>query len=118
LYTLGTYPAAYIQSLWISAYFAGQIPLGSHEEVLDRTYRDSQYCMLRAAGGYGRSAPDLVWDTLPYFDVLLGDLGMGRDAFGGAGKGMFVGHGPEDWSGCVGEWEARMKEKGEGKKGV
>ncbi|KAH4048145.1 hypothetical protein HBI82_211240 [Parastagonospora nodorum] len=118
LYTLGTYPAAYIQSLWISAYFADQLPLGSHEEVLNRTYRDSQYCALRAAGGYGRSAPDLVWDTLPYFDVLMEDLGMGKGMFGGAGKGMFAGHGPEDWRGCVGKWEERMRDRGDRKKGV
>lgn len=74
--------------------------------------------MLRAAGGYGRSAPDLVWDTLPYFDVLLGDLGMRKDVSGGAGKGMFGGHEPEDWRGCVGKWEERMKGKGEGEKRV
>jgi len=108
LHCLGTFPLAYIQSLWIDAYFDGKLalPFPSPEKVLEETYRDTQYCVLRSAAGYGRVAPDIVFDSLPYFDGLLEDLGLeGRRKGGLLGLGEVCrGHGPGDYRGLLDEW--------------
>ncbi|CAO2656480.1 Nn.00g052830.m01.CDS01 [Neocucurbitaria sp. VM-36] len=120
---LGTFPCAYLQSLWITTFFDGTLalppPTTSPEQIRAETYRDTQYGVIRAAMGYGRTLPDLVFDSLPYFDVLVGDLGCE-----GKRKGGFVGvrecvgsYGPEDYRGLIGEVERRVG-RGEGKKGV
>lgn len=69
---------------------------------------------MRTAGGYGRTAPDVVFDTLPYFDVLLRDLGLEARRKGGGVREVVSSYGPEDWRGLVGEWVE--KERREGKK--
>ncbi|KAF2259942.1 flavin-binding monooxygenase-like protein-like protein [Lojkania enalia] len=130
LMTLGTAPCAYLQALWLAAYFEGKVPLpdtstaASADLVKYEVYRDTQYCALRNAMGYGNQYPDLVFDSLPYFDLLMRDLG-----FEGKRKGKLLGvrrwgaecfssYGPEDYVGLVDEWENRDKESGEGKKHV
>lgn len=118
LHTLGTFPCAYIQSLWITAYLDGSLalPVASEEQILAETYRNTQYFVIRGALGLGATLPDMVFDTLPYFDLLLRDLGLE-----GKRKGRVLGlrecvrsYGPEDWRGLVDEWEVRQG--GEGKK--
>jgi hypothetical protein len=48
MYTLGTFPLAYIQSLWIAAYFDDKltVSLPSPEKTLEETYLHTQYCAL------------------------------------------------------------------------
>ncbi|KAF2277765.1 flavin-binding monooxygenase-like protein-like protein [Westerdykella ornata] len=112
--TLGTAPCAYIQALWLAAYFDGTLPLPtskSPSEIKYDTYLETQYCALRHAMGYGNKFPDLVFDSLPYFDVLLRDLG-----FEGKRKGRFTteyfgSYGPEDYRGLVDEWQKRITEQ-------
>ena len=120
LHTLGTFPCAYIQSLWITAYLDGTLalPSASAEQIRAETYRNTQYCVLRHTFGYGRVSPDLVWDSLPYFDMLLKDLGfMGKRKGGWFGVRECVkSYGPEDYRGLLEEWERRQD--GAGKKDV
>jgi hypothetical protein len=124
LMTLGSAPCAYLQSLWLTAYLDGtmELPSTSFEQLKHEIYRDTQYCVLRNAMGYGNKYPDLVFDSLPYFDALMRDLG-----FEGKRKGMFLGltnwvaecgksYGPQDYSGLVGEWERRLEGGKETKK--
>ncbi|KAF2641261.1 FAD/NAD(P)-binding domain-containing protein [Massarina eburnea CBS 473.64] len=126
LMSLGNASCAYLQSLWLAAYFDGTLPLPevSSEQLKYETYRDTQYCALRNAMGYGNKFPDLVFDSLPYFDALMRDLG-----FDGKRKGMVFGmknwgaesfrsYGPEDYRGLVDEWQKRVEGDGEGKKNV
>jgi hypothetical protein len=111
LYCLGSFPLAYIQSLWISAYFDDKLslPFEADEKVVEKVYRDTQYCVLRTAGGgYGRTAPDVVFDSLPYFDVLLRDLGLEARRKGEWWKEIVASYGPEDWRGLVAEWEMKQ----------
>jgi len=124
LMSLGNASCAYLQSLWLTAYFDGTLVLSttSKEQIEQDTYRDTEYCKLRGAMGYGHKFPDLVFDSLPYFDKLLGDLGFeGKRKPKVAGvrnwrKEAFVGYAPGDYRGLVKEWEERNK--GEGKKYV
>lgn len=112
--TLGTTSSAYIQALWLAAYFDGALPLSifkSPSDIKYQTYLETQYCAIRHAMGYGNKFPDLVFDSLPYFDVLLRDLG-----FEGKRKGRFTAeyfgsYGPEDYRGLVDEWRTRIAEK-------
>ena len=116
MYCLGAFPLAYIQSLWIATYFSSSLPLPDDDKAIEGTYRDTQYCVMRSAAGYGRVAPDLVFDSLPYFDVLLRDLGLEGKRKGGLGE-VWKGYGPEDYRGLVGEWMDRNEREGvEGKK--
>jgi hypothetical protein len=111
MFCLGSYPLAYIQSLWITAYFDDKLssPFPAPEQVVEETYRDTQYFVLRTASGYGRTAPDVVFDTLPYFDMLLRDLGLEGRRKGGGVKDIVSSYGPEDWKGLVGEWVDKQK---------
>lgn len=112
LYCLGTFPCAYLQSLWITAYFDDVLPAPfvSPATLRKETYRYTQYCALRGAMSHGRVFPDLVFDSLPYFDQLLGDLGMsgkrkgGRWSFGEVVKS----YGPEDYKGLLDEVERKL----------
>lgn len=109
LHTLGTFPCAYIQSLWITAYLDGNLVLPSNgqvEAIKAETLRNSQYCTLRHTFGYGSVSPDLVWDSLPYFDTLLKDLGIEERRKGGwfGLRECIKSYGPEDYRGMVEEW--------------
>jgi hypothetical protein len=126
LMSLNNTSCAYLQSIWLAAYLDGtlELPTTPSEQLRHETYRDTQYCVLRNAMGYGNQYPDLVFDSLPYFDALMRDLG-----FEGKRKGKLLGmknwgaecwksYGTEDYRGLVEEWEGRMKGDGEGKKSI
>jgi len=126
LMTLGNASSAYIQSLWLAAYLDDTLELANtpSEQLIHDTYRDTQYCALRNAMGYGNKFPDLVFDSLPYHDALMRDLG-----FDGKRKGMVLGfrnwgaecwksYGPEDYRGLVEKWEHKIERNGEGKKTI
>lgn len=120
LLNLGTFSCAYIQSLWIAAYFddALSVPIASPELILSEVYRDSQYCVLRGPTTSGRILPDVVFDSLPYFDLLLHDLGLEGKRKGGllGVRECVKSYGPEDYRGLLAQWEERRG--GEGKKTV
>ncbi|KAF2121997.1 hypothetical protein BDV96DRAFT_609096 [Lophiotrema nucula] len=111
LMTLGNASCAYLQSLWLTAYLDGTLPLPSVsssselEKVRYETYKETQYCALRNAMGYGNKFPDLVFDSLPYFDLLMGDLGFKGKRKQGE---CFQSYGPEDYRGLVEQWEERV----------
>jgi hypothetical protein len=110
VYCLGTFPLAYIQSLWIAAYFSASLPITqSPQKVLQDTYRHTQYCVMRSAGGYGRVAPDIVFDSLPYVDMLLRDIGLDGRRKGGSVRELWKSYGPEDYRGLIGEWTERER---------
>ena len=107
LMSLGAFPCAYIQSIWIAAWLDGTMsaPITlSHSKVLEATYRDTQYCVIRGAMSYGHTLPDLVFDTLPYFDMLLEDLKdhtINGHRKGWALKECVSSYGPEDYRGLL-----------------
>jgi hypothetical protein len=126
LMSLGNTSCAYLQSLWLAAYFDGTLTLPdiAVDQLKYEMYRDTQYCALRNAMGYGNKYPDLVFDSLPYFDVLMRDLGLE-----GKRKGTFLGiknwgaecfrsYGPEDYRGLVDDWKKRVECGGEDKKNI
>ena len=61
--------------------------------------------------GQGARYPDFVFDAVPYFDLLLGDLGLKywRKGWGIVGEIFGGGYGPEDYTGLIEEWLARKR---------
>lgn len=111
LMCLGGTPCAYLQALWLTAYLDGtlQLPQVDDERIKHDVYRDTQHFVLRNAAGYGSVYPDLVFDSLPYFDALMQDLGFQAKRKGGLWVAeAFNSYGPEDYEGLVEEWKNRM----------
>jgi hypothetical protein len=98
--SVSTVTVARVQALWITAYFGNDIPsLGSKSSYADNkiewnTVLHSQFGKWRhpaAGGGYGERVPDMAFDSLPFVDLLLKDLGLlatGKVA-GGGGSGLY-----------------------------
>ncbi|KAL5465836.1 hypothetical protein PMIN06_000431 [Paraphaeosphaeria minitans] len=91
-----------------------KLPQASSEKIRREVYRDTQYCALRHAMRCGDVYPDMVFDSLPYFDALLRDLGL-EDKRKGTVLGCkhwvaesFQSYGPKDYEGLVDEWKRMM----------
>jgi hypothetical protein len=95
-----------LQALWMTAYFAGGIEsLQSldEQEIKREAQLENQYCRLRhPVSRY----PDFVFDSIPYNDLLLGDLGLKAHRKNGRFAEIFDPYGPEDYKGIIEEWKA------------
>lgn len=71
---------AQAQALWIMAYFENRLLADLDPEVVRKEAMwHTEYERLRRpreSGGSGASFPDLVFDSIPYVDLLLEDLGL------------------------------------------
>lgn len=112
LYCLATFPCAYLQSLWITAYFDDVLPtpFATPDTLREETYRYTQYCALRGAMSHGRVFPDLVFDSLPYFDQILRDLGLSGKRKGGwwMFREAMASYGPTDYKGLLEDVERKL----------
>lgn len=104
---------AHVQALWINAYLTGTLPgapdAWSDEAVAaarQETVLHSRYLKWRYPGGHGASQPDFVFDALPYFDMLLKDMGLNIYKKGGWLAEATTPYGPEDYRGLMEEWLA------------
>ena len=118
--TIATSITAQVQALWISAFFQNRLPLLSDKALRDpaieaRISSESmlwaRYTALRhpsVASGFGEQVPDLAFESLPYVDVLVGDLGLRkwrkREGWWW-GREWLEPYGHGDYSGLVREWE-------------
>lgn len=104
----------HIQALWINAYFLGQglsLPnLDDDEERNKMRYETvlySRFGKWRYPAGRGSQFPDMVFDALPYVDLLARDLGVRVHRKGGGVKEWYEPYGPEDYSDVVQEWKEK-----------
>lgn len=70
---------AQCQALWITAFFQDNLLHLDRANVLSDTIFHTEYERLRRpreAGGSGNRYPDLVFDSIPYVDLLLEDIGL------------------------------------------
>ncbi|KAF4634151.1 hypothetical protein G7Y89_g3967 [Cudoniella acicularis] len=98
---------AQAQALWITAFFQDKLPVLNPDSVLHETYFHSEYERIRRpkeAGGSGERFPDLVFDSLPYVDLLLDDLGMRTKRKESWWKEVFQPYTLGDYRGLVQEW--------------
>ena len=64
-----------LQCLWAYAYLNNHLAIDT-STVFDETALFARYTRYRSPYGHGRFFPDLVFDQVPYFDVLMQDLGF------------------------------------------
>ena len=136
LHTIQSAVQAEICSLWAYGYMFGRLrePLMSisqssgplkcrieksgrgreeQEKVLYDTALFNRFGMRRAPYGFGSRYPDMVFDGIPYFDLLLRDLGLQywRKGWGWLGEVFGGNYWPADYTGLVQEWKESQKIK-------
>jgi hypothetical protein len=67
----------------------------------------SQFGKWRYPAGYGARFPDFAFDSLPYLDLLLSELGLKAHRKEGRIAEWFTPYGPEDYGDLIGEWRAK-----------
>lgn len=100
---------AEIQGLWLTAYLDGKLTIDkSPEEIKWEATLHSQFEVRRHPFGYGHNHPDVIFEVMPYFDLMLSELGLKSHRKGGFLKEIFSPYGPEDYRGIVDEWKAKQ----------
>lgn len=100
-----------IQCLWALAYMTGKLKSPAESgKVFRETAIFQRYTQHRAPYGHGKFYPDLVLDQLPYWDVLLNDLGVETKRKGGGFREIFEPYTQKDYTGLVDEWLLRQKQ--------
>lgn len=104
--TLSNSMVAQTQALWLASYLSGRLsPLESKTcaEIEYETVLQSEFGKWRTPAGYGDRFPDIVFDTMPYIDLMLEELGLEKRRKGGW-REWLEGYGPDDYRGLVEEW--------------
>ena len=99
-----------LQCMWAYAYLSGQLPIDA-STVFDETALFSRWARYRSPYGHGRFFPDLVFDQVPYFDVLMQDLGLPYWRKKNWFRELFSPYGPEDYKGVIQEWKLAQDRK-------
>ena len=81
------------------------------DEVMYDTALFSRFGRWRCPRGQGARLPDFVFDGIPYFDLLLGDLGISGWLMGWGWFVLVFGgvYGPKEYMGVASEWLAKKK---------
>ena len=109
---------AQAQALWLTAYFSGRLksdteapkagPAFDEEKVKWETILHSQFCKWRYPAGHGDRYPDVVFDGVPYVDMLLRDLGLKTRRKDGRWKEFTSPYVPGDYKGLIDEWKVQV----------
>ncbi len=124
--SVSTAICATVQALWIVAFLDNEMKSipdvrteKGEEEVAREVMLHTQWNRWRHPTGYGGQIPDFAFDSLPYTDMLLGDLGLKVRRKGGDNGGWFSWfreisepYGPEDYVGLVDEWAEKRRHCG------
>ncbi|KID84466.1 Flavin-binding monooxygenase-like family protein [Metarhizium guizhouense ARSEF 977] len=112
---------AHIQSLWIAAYMSGSLSRdatrnllepGALEELQYQTVLVNRFGKWRYPVDWGNKAPSFIFDAVPYYDVLLQDLGLNFTRKQGLLSYLFEPYGPQDYRDTTMEWLAKLKTLG------
>ena len=117
--SIHTTSTAQAQALWLTAYFSGYLPRtetpsSNGSATFDRArvrweaVLHSRFGKWRYPGGFGKRFPDIVFDAVPYIDMLLRDMGLRNRRKSGFWSEMFHPYGPQDYVGLVDEWKAMV----------
>ncbi|KAF8456576.1 hypothetical protein BGX38DRAFT_1266322 [Terfezia claveryi] len=95
------------QALWLAAYFGQKLKLNLDDEakVKREAILHARFGKWRCPGGSGSLWPDFVFDSIPYVDLLLADVGLNGRRKGGMLKECFQPYGTKDYLGLVEEWK-------------
>lgn len=96
---------AQIQGLWITAYFDNKLQTPQDPiSIQQDTILHNRFLQWRYSKGHGDRFPDMVFDILPYFDMLLSDLGLESHRKKNLVAELFFPYGQKDYVGLVQEW--------------
>lgn len=103
---------AQVQALWITAFLDDKIPglqpsTVNLEEARYEAILRGVYGILRRprqCGGAAEKHADLVFDSLPYIDCLLSDIGLKKNRKSGYWSTAFTSHTPRDYRGLIEEY--------------
>ncbi|KAF9888280.1 hypothetical protein FE257_008850 [Aspergillus nanangensis] len=112
--TVCTASFATAQGLWITAFFDGSLTRApkSQEDVAKEILCHTQFQKWRYPCGYGASIPDFAFDSIPYVDLLLKDLGLRNHRKASPMVEMVESYGPADYKGLTQEWLETQRELG------
>ena len=85
---------------------------GDFDEIMYDTALFNRFGKWRTPWGFGARYPDLAFDSIPYLDLLLRDLGLRswRKGWGWLGEITGGGYGPTDYRGLVEEWKQNQRQ--------
>lgn len=107
--TVFTSVFASVQGLWISAYFDGKLARApkSEAEVTKEVMLHTQFGRWRYPCGYGASLPDFAFDSVPYVDLLLNDLGLKAHRKASSIIELVEAYKPADYASVAQEWQEK-----------
>ncbi|KXJ88587.1 putative dimethylaniline monooxygenase [Microdochium bolleyi] len=111
--TVTTSIFASVQALWITAYFDGALSraASTEDEVVREVLLHTQWNKWRYPCGYGASLPDFAFDSIPYVDLLVRDLGLDNHRGKSRLADVLKPYKPRDYAGLDQEWLASQQEK-------
>jgi len=100
-------------ALWISAFLDGKLEriAKSQQEITDEVMLHTQWGKWRYPCGYGASLPDFVFEGVPYFDLLLRDMGLENHRQKNLWQELTSPYYPACYNGVVEEWQAKQESK-------
>jgi len=102
-----------VQCLWALAYLNGKLASVDQDVRDGRIFQEAatfqRFTQHRAPYGHGRFYPDLVFDQLPYWDMLLHDLGLQTRRKSGVLREIFEPYTQADYRGLTQEWIERNR---------
>ncbi|ELQ45149.1 hypothetical protein MCOR02_006872 [Pyricularia oryzae] len=104
-----------VQSLWAASYLLGHAlddpnldgSPRSAKAIFEEAALLQRWSQRRAPLGHGRSFPDMVFDQIPYWDLLLHDLGLPTARKGSLWRELFEPYTQQDFGGLVDEYLAK-----------
>lgn len=110
--SLGQPISAQIQGLWITSYLDGTLDVSqSTEEVEYSTELFVRYSKWRTPGGCGGKHGDMIFETMPYWDQLLQDIGLPFKRKATWLQEIFMPYCVADYAGLVDQW-IQLKQQG------
>ncbi|KID85845.1 Flavin monooxygenase-like protein [Metarhizium guizhouense ARSEF 977] len=105
--TVSTTMFANAQALWISAFFDGKLRRepGSQADVMHEVLLHTEFGKWRYPCGYGAELPDFAFDSVPYVDLLLNDLGLKVHRKQSWLMELVAPYKPRDYRGLMEEWQ-------------
>ena len=101
---------ATVQALWICAFLDDKLVRAprNEAEVTQEIMLHTQFEKWRWPCGYGAHLPDFAFDSLPYVDMLLNDLGIKRHRKASQLQELAEAYKPWDYKGITGEFVERV----------
>lgn len=108
--SIHTVMVAQVQALWATAFFHGRIPslaTRDFDQLRYETFLETEYEKIRRpkeGAGAGGQFLDLVFDTVPYIDLLLEDIGIRTRRKASWWRDIFEPYMICDYAAMVQEW--------------